>query len=219
MKIRYCSLKSFLMVILASILFPAVTSAEFTLGGGVLYVPSDGETFSGDPAVAGTEIDSGTVVFVNGAYAVDEAWVLQAEILWYQSETEEQRTLPGVGPVQGTLDLEGLGGYLNVLYRLDTLIGWDSVVFEVGGGIGYASFENKVTTTVAGFSNRASDRDEAFAWQGIVNLGYRITDSFQLGGSVRYFGFGDLKWEDQGRAVEANNIHAFGFGLFAAVDF
>lgn len=24
------------------------------------------------------------------------------------------------------LDLEGLGGYLNVLYRLDTLTGWDS---------------------------------------------------------------------------------------------
>ena len=133
-----------------------------TLGAGVLYVPEGDDGFSGDPSVDGTPIEAGLAFVVNGSVPLGEGLRIQGEFLYYESETNETRTLPGVGPVKGTLDLEGLGGFVNLLYDFGTLLESDRLILEAGAGVGYASFKNTVTTTVAGFSSRASDRDEAF---------------------------------------------------------
>jgi len=195
------------------------SASDFTLGAGVLYVPEGDDGYSGDPAIDGTPIESGVAYVLNGSLPLGEALKIQVEGLYYESETKKSQPIPGVGIVDGTLDLEGLGGFLNVLFDLGSLTESDWLILEVGGGIGYASFKNTVTTSVAGFSTKASDKDEALGWQAIANLGYRFNPTFQLGVTGRYLGFDDLRWEDSGRVVEANNIHTFAVGGYLAFSF
>lgn len=192
---------------------------DVMIGGGALYVPAGGDTFEGNPAVEGVEIDSGWAFFLNASHRIAGPIHGQAEAVWYQSETSEVRQLPGVGPATGTLDLEGIAGFLNVLFRPESPFGWDPLFLEIGAGIGYSSFKNTATVEVVGFREVASDRDEAIALQGFANIGFQVTESLALGASARVVAFDDLRWEDRGEVIEANDVRALGYGLFANIQF
>ena len=46
-----------------------------------------------------------------------------------------------------------------------------------------------------------------------------MTDTAQIGLTARYIGFGDLRWEEDGRFVEANNVHSLAAGAYLAFTF
>ena len=202
-----------------SLIGSSFSLAETTVSAGWLYVPSGDLKFSGAPGIDGTEIDDGNAIFANIRHDLSSSWNLGVEVIWYQSETKAQPIIPEIGPIEATLELEGWLGFVTGGFRIDQAAGWDSVLFEIGGGIGYASIENTVTARLGPLSAKNSDTDGEVAWQVFADLGYQFTDAFSLGAAVRYIGIGDLRWEDETRNVEAENIHTLSFGAFAAFSF
>jgi len=195
------------------------SAAGVTFGAGVLYVPESEEGFSGDPVIGGTPIESGVIYIANGSVPLTDALRIQGEFLWYESETNESRAIAGVGVINGTLDLKGYGGFLNLLYDFGSLLESDWLILEGGVGIGYATFKNTVKTSLGESSSRFSARDEVPGWQVVGNLGYRMNPSVQFGLTARYIRFGDLKWEGNGRSIKATDVHALAAGAYVAYTF
>jgi len=74
----------------------------------------------------------------------------------------------------------------NAYFDVDTLR-YKSIIPYIGAGVGYCNNEirNKVTTTIA--SHEAKERDERFAYQGIVGARYAYTPEVSIALQYHYF--------------------------------
>lgn len=74
----------------------------------------------------------------------------------------------------------------NVIYDVNQLT-WYDVSPYVGLGVGYSQNTQKAKLQSEKFTNEEKERDDRFAWQGIVGLKYPIAEKMTMAAQYNYF--------------------------------
>ncbi|MBM3582627.1 MAG: OmpA family protein [Alphaproteobacteria bacterium] len=103
------------------------------------------------------------------------------------------------GVTNGTGHARAWSGMLNVLYDFNTNSPFTPYI---GGGIGMARVDGKGSAVG---TTSVNDSENAFAYQGIVGVGYRLNENATLFTDYRYFATRDLDYiTADGRSVDAD---------------
>ena len=136
---------------------------------------------------------------VGGAVGYDfvNNFRVEGEITYRQSDvdTVDLSGVGGPGEVEGSGDVSALAFMANAFYEVK---GTSAFTFYVGAGVGVAvvSFNDFALESplLSGFGGPlADDDDTVFAYQGIVGIGYEVSEAVTLTLDYRYFATQDAE--------------------------
>lgn len=110
---------------------------------------------------------------------------LRTEIEGFYNENNIDKLHTDFGKINAEGEVKNAAAMLNVYY--DIYMGDSPFVPFVGGGVGASYVDLDIDTPVGG----ESDHSWEFAYQGIVGVGYELTDNMVLDASYRYFATSD----------------------------